>query len=434
MMDVVIPTMWVVEGVVDKLEKYVQDPLINKIILIDNNPTKRPKSQIFNHDKIELVCYGKNIYVNPAWNEGYLRSTTDVVAFINDDIFVDHAVLQLVVDFDLQPGAMIGVHLQGRKDNYKIDDYIDTQEKIVDFNYDPGIPIGGQAWAFGICMFIHKKTYKLIPNLYRVWFGDDYLAQHADKVYALTSNKIKGEISKTLKTFDDPNNDVSKRIELDCKNFVRFDHFINGKNWDIAPNMIKYFQDQRRSKNMYINILNDEYRNARTQPSDINQNVHILNDLAKECRHVTEMGVRSGVSTRALLNSDVELVSYDITLNKTVSDLFSVALAAGKKVKYIKADVLTIEIAETDMLFIDTLHIYDQLKQELNLHASKVKKYIAFHDTHTFGLRGEIGVDNKGLLSAIIEFLIDNPEWRFKIYKTNNNGFTVLEREQTNEI
>jgi hypothetical protein len=428
MIDLVIPTMWVVEGVIDKLQKYVQNPLIKKIILIDNNPKKRPADAILSNSKIELVCYGYNIFVNPAWNEGYLRSTTDVVAFVNDDIFIDDDVFNTVDNFNLKPGEMIGVNLRGYKDNYKIDDYIDTKEEIVDLNYDRKFPIGGQAWAFGICMFIHRKTYKLIPSLYKVWYGDDYLAQHADKVYALNSNKIKGEISGTLKTFEDPNSEISKRIELDSINLVKHADFFNDENWDISKKIVKQFQDSRESKNKYINILANEYQRAKTQPSDIYENVHILYDLAQECQHVTEMGVRTGVSTRALLNSNVELVSYDIELNKTVSDLFNVAKIAGKNAKYIKANVLTVEIDETDMLFIDTLHTYTQLEQELNLHAGKVKKYIAFHDTHTFGLRGEVGIDNKGLLSAIIEFLVDHPEWRFKIYKTNNNGFTVLER------
>lgn len=78
--------------------------------------------------------------------------------------------------------------------------------------------------------------------------------------------------------------------------------------------------------------------------------------------------------------------------------------------------------------FIDTLHTYDQLKQELRLHGNKAKKFIAFHDTHTFGINGEDQKDKKGLLPAIIEFMIDNPHWNFKIHKTNNNGMTVLER------
>jgi hypothetical protein len=105
----------------------------------------------------------------------------------------------------------------------------------------------------------------------------------------------------------------------------------------------------------------------------------------------------------------------------------------GKNVKYVQANVLDITIEETDLLFIDTYHTYSQLTQELRLHGNKARKYIAFHDTYTFGLRGEDGTDNQGLLSAVIEFIIANPHWRLKIYKTNNNGFTVLERTDNNK-
>ena len=97
-----------------------------------------------------------------------------------------------------------------------------------------------------------------------------------------------------------------------------------------------------------------------------------------------------------------------------------------------KVNALEVEIDETDLLFIDTWHCYEQLRLELRRHASKVKKYIAFHDTQTYGTRSEefMGrVGSNGLLPAIIHFLIDTPnEWKFKIHRTNNNGLTVLER------
>lgn len=171
-----------------------------------------------------------------------------------------------------------------------------------------------------------------------------------------------------------------------------------------------------------------EYQKALSFSSDINQNLHILHAMAKKCSHVTEMGVRTGVSTRAFLNTNATLVSYDISLNEEVSKLFNIAKKQGKNVSYIKADVLNIDIEETDFLFIDTLHVYEQLKEELNRHSKKVKHFIAFHDTYTFGLKGENGKDNKGLLTAIIEFMIMNPEWKFRLFKTNNNGMTVIER------
>ena len=76
----------------------------------------------------------------------------------------------------------------------------------------------------------------------------------------------------------------------------------------------------------------------------------------------------------------------------------------------------------------DTLHKYQQLKKELKLHGNKSKKYIAFHDTHTFGLKDEVGNGKKGLMTAIIEFMAANTHWVFHIHKTNNNGLTVLKR------
>jgi len=177
--------------------------------------------------------------------------------------------------------------------------------------------------------------------------------------------------------------------------------------------------------------IQKEYTIAATTQSDINEHLPVLRDLAKECSHITEMGVRTGVSTRAFLMSNAKLISYDLVTDKRVVELVNEARSTGKDATFIEADVLKIDIEETDLLFIDTWHEYDQLRQELKLHANKARKYIAFHDTHTYGLRNE-GGDNKqqtqGLLPAIIEFLIENREWRFKMFLTNNNGLTVLER------
>ena len=428
MIDVIIPTMWMAKTTLDAIQKYCKNPKVSKVILIDNNPKMRPKafSKVASDSKIEYVTYGKNLYVNPSWNEGYYRSKSEIIAIINDDIVVDDSIFDLVLNHNLQPGDLIGVNLRGRQNNYKIDDIIDTKEEIVKFNYNKNYPIGGQAWAFGICMFMHRKTYRVIPSIYQIWYGDDYLAQSAKNVYAINSNKIKGTISETLKKFNNPNDDISKRIELDSKNFIRFNHFQNGKNWDIAKNMISTYERQRKST--VHNVFENEYQIAKQTPSDINENLHILYDMAKDCETVIEFGVRTGVSTRAFLNTDVSLTSFDVVKNNEVQNLFTLAEEQGKKTEYIIRDVLKIEIPEVDLLFIDTFHTYEQLRQELALHGNKAKKYLIFHDTHTFGTSGEVNTDKKGLLPAIIEFLIINPHWAFHIHNTNNNGLTVLKR------
>jgi beta-1,4-mannosyl-glycoprotein beta-1,4-N-acetylglucosaminyltransferase len=175
------------------------------------------------------------------------------------------------------------------------------------------------------------------------------------------------------------------------------------------------------------NLLDNEYLAACNMQTDINQHLPILKQLAIDCASVTEMGTRDGQSTRAFLSANVKLRAYDLELDEKVLGLFHYASSLGKDVSYEQADVLKLDIEPVDLLFIDTWHTYDQLSQELKLHGNKAQKYLAFHDTHTYGVSGE-GGGGQGLLPAIIEFLIENPHWRFKIHRTVNNGLTVLER------
>jgi beta-1,4-mannosyl-glycoprotein beta-1,4-N-acetylglucosaminyltransferase len=204
---------------------------------------------------------------------------------------------------------------------------------------------------------------------------------------------------------------------------------------DLLPQEIFLFSNIKEyllpEENSRYAILENEYFNACNTKSDINEHLPILKELAKDCDSIIEMGTRDGQSTRAFLTTKAKLKAYDLELDAIVSNLFNTAKEIGKDVEYIKADVLSLDIDETDLLFIDTWHTYSQLKQELKLHGNKAKKYLAFHDTQTYGTIGEANTDI-GLLPAIIEFLIDNPHWKFLLHRTNNNGLTILER--TNNV
>ena len=91
---------------------------------------------------------------------------------------------------------------------------------------------------------------------------------------------------------------------------------------------------------------------------------------------------------------------------------------------------------ETDFLFIDTWHVYDQLIKELNMHSPKVKKWIALHDTETYGEKGETSPysirekkEYLGLSYAVNEFLKNNINtWRLHEHYVYNNGLTILKR------
>lgn len=173
-----------------------------------------------------------------------------------------------------------------------------------------------------------------------------------------------------------------------------------------------------------------EYQDALADPSDIHKHLPILHGLANACSHVTEFGVRSGQSSRALLSSRSQhFRMYDIEEHEKVVQIVNFCQQGGMDVEYHIQDVLGIEIEPTELLFIDTLHTYDQLKAELARHSWKVSRFIAFHDTHTFGLMDEPGYPGPGLLPAILEFLAREPSWSMWYHSVDNNGFTVIKRQ-----
>lgn len=167
------------------------------------------------------------------------------------------------------------------------------------------------------------------------------------------------------------------------------------------------------------------YTNAAERPSDINEHVPKLRELASRCAHVTALGARFGVSTIALLAGQPHtLRSYDLYRDPIVEVLRRRQGACT--FDFEQASSLTVEIEETDLLFVDTVHTADHLWQELSRHAGKVRRWIALHDTHTFGEIGEAGA--AGILFAVRRFLRERPEWRVVYRAENNNGFMVLSR------
>lgn len=171
------------------------------------------------------------------------------------------------------------------------------------------------------------------------------------------------------------------------------------------------------------------------RPSDINALLPTLNGYAKECAHITEMGVREVVSTWAFLAANPDkMVSYDLSTSQNISAALELAGKAGIEYSFIQQNVIEegFEIEDTDLLFIDTWHRYDQLKKELSKHGNKARKYIALHDTESFGYKDEEETDFKkqpqGLVLAIEEFLEENPHWSICEKILINNGLTILKR------
>lgn len=185
---------------------------------------------------------------------------------------------------------------------------------------------------------------------------------------------------------------------------------------------------------------------------DIHEHLPTLREYASRCESVVEMGVRGIVSTWAFLKglsesdaTNKKLTSVDIE-NIDMQNVIGCAREIGIDMKFVQHDSATVEIDPTDLLFIDTWHVYGHLKRELDLHHSKVTKYIIMHDTEIDGTYGEsircnwnimeqskksgYPVDEiaKGLRPAIDEFLRDQPEWTLEKEFMNNNGLIILGR------
>lgn len=156
-----------------------------------------------------------------------------------------------------------------------------------------------------------------------------------------------------------------------------------------------------------------------------NMGAHVprLYELAKQCNHVTEFGTREGVSTIGLLYaSPRKLFTYDIVRCPEVNILEEFGAVFRKKNVW-DSDC---NIEETDMLFTDTIHDYRYLKRELSLHAGKVRKFIAIHDT---GSSGEFGNNWTGGLTAAIEEFLWEGEFEEMAFYDDCCGMTVLGRK-----
>jgi hypothetical protein len=190
--------------------------------------------------------------------------------------------------------------------------------------------------------------------------------------------------------------------------------------------------------------INFNYINNCNVPSDINEHLPTLYKYAKECKHITEMGVRWVSSTWPLLLSRPEkMISYDIVTHSQINEVINLTKLYNINYEFIQDDVLKTNIEETELLFIDTLHTYNQLFSELSIHSNKCTKYIILHDTTTFGEVDENiyehasdKIKNKntkkfGLWNAILDFLETEQGNNWEIYEkfTNNNGLTILKNK-----
>ncbi|MBX9924457.1 MAG: class I SAM-dependent methyltransferase [Rhabdochlamydiaceae bacterium] len=198
-------------------------------------------------------------------------------------------------------------------------------------------------------------------------------------------------------------------------------------------------------------LLKNQYDLHCNLPSDINEHLPTLRRIASECQSVVEIGVRSVVSSWGLIqglseNPNLPHTYLGVDIGYPPAHIFKLVkeLTEANNISFDfwAENDMNIEIESTDLLFLDTLHIYAQLTYELETFSPKARKYIIMHDTsQTFEYRdclsytGDyseypsfIDRNKHGLWVAVQDFLARHPEWVLHERYANNNGLSVLKR------
>ena len=219
------------------------------------------------------------------------------------------------------------------------------------------------------------------------------------------------------------------------------------------PSIMSYLKQSMNFDLVNFVVFKDHFSHNLYLSSDINQHLLTLYHYSKQVSHITECGVRNGVSSWAFLyglnknkQSNKTLVSVDLEPCSNFQSLESFSVSHDISFSFIQTNDLTYNFDHTDLLFIDTWHVYGQLKRELNKFYPKVKKYIILHDTSVDEFSGEslrynhnisslssqTGIPSSeislGLWPAIVEFLEQHSDFSLKERFTNCNGLVVLER------
>jgi hypothetical protein len=173
-----------------------------------------------------------------------------------------------------------------------------------------------------------------------------------------------------------------------------------------------------------MSLIDARYNDCCMFAQDIQEHLPVLKQYSLECSHITELGVRAIVSTWAFLAARPKrLVSVDIYhpsfYGGNLDEVYQVCKEEGIDFEFIQKSDLEIELEQTDLLFIDTIHLLDQITAELAMHGNKANKYIIIHDTESC---------KEEMYRPIVNFLFVNQNWYLEKELTNNNGLTILKR------
>jgi glycosyltransferase involved in cell wall biosynthesis len=162
---VIVPTMWKVNHLFLPFLKVLYDhPLVGEVLLFNNNKEITPDYP--KHSKLTVFDFGKNLFVNPAWNMGAAESKYNLLCFLNDDVVFDTKVFEKLLKVLTPEAGVFGL-------NPGVSDF--NQKPVTNNNIEFDEYVGQHTYGFGCLFFIHKESWKPIPDGLNIYYGDDYI-------------------------------------------------------------------------------------------------------------------------------------------------------------------------------------------------------------------------------------------------------------------
>lgn len=170
MFTVIVPTMWKYPPFYEFLSDMLMMPSVGEIFIIDNNPDERPNLLILSHKNIRIETFGRNIYVNPAWNYAVPLSKYDRICLYGDDLIFDLKLFHRMIPhispvrgvFGISPGVVDTIQKPVSTGE------IEIQHSPTPYNFRDHL-------GFGMLMFMHKTNWIPIPDGLDLFWGDNFI-------------------------------------------------------------------------------------------------------------------------------------------------------------------------------------------------------------------------------------------------------------------
>lgn len=380
MITVIMPSMFIPSGIIDRIKEITSHPLVQEFILIDNTNDGYEINETI--PKLRHIKEKKNTFVNPAWNKGVSLAKTDKLMIVNDDIITDfNGLIDLVYNEISENRGIIGLGTgcwNGTNKNFKLSQ------------------IDRLSTGFGCLFFIHKNSYLTIPDDLKLWYGDNWLFEKTNKKpYQITNWPVTGVLSATV---DRP-------------------EFNSLKNEDIS----KWNEKYKKMKNVFFPMR--EEPNAK-------DGLASLIEFIKEHKNTKEMkmieiGSYVGESTMMFCDNFMEVVSIDPHIGdydindptvtnhaafNVVYDEFNKNMKPYNNFRHIRMtsdDAIKHLIGvKVDFVYIDGLHTYEQIKKD-------IKNYLPLISENGFIGGHDYGSNWGGVVKGVNEALSGEPDKTF---------------------